>query len=142
MACWTGLGYGRKYPTPFPDFSGLKTVREKRERRELPSVSLFDPRSSTGQNSCSQEPKFIYATRATRGYQKQRISSKIQAKSLRDRGFRVSGTSESFIFALRGRDSSYFGLFSILGAVWLSFNALRGCLAIFSQRGFWQNNGL
>ena len=33
--------------------------------------------------------------------------------------------------APRGKDSSYFGLFSILGAVWLSFNALRGCLAIF-----------
>ena len=31
-------------------------------------------------------------------------------------------------FALRGRDSFYFGLFSIIGAVWLSFNALRGCL--------------
>ena len=32
-------------------------------------------------------------------------------------------------------DSSYFGLFSILGAVWLSFKALRGCLAIFALRG-------
>ena len=36
----------------------------------------------------------------------------------------------------RGRDSFYFGLFSILGAVWLSFNAIRGCLAFFfSLRG-------
>ena len=64
-----------------------------------------------------------------RGYQKQRISLKIHAKSWGDCGFRVSGTSESFVFAPRGRDSFYFGLFSILGAVWLSFNALRGCLA-------------
>ena len=47
----------------------------------------------------------------------------------------VSETSESFVFAPRGRDSSYFGLFSILGAVWLSFNAVRGCLALFSLRG-------
>ena len=37
--------------------------------------------------------------------------------------------------APRGRDFSYFSLFSILGAVWLSFNALRGCLAFFSLRG-------
>ena len=56
------------------------------------------------------------------------ISLKIQEKSSGDRGFRVFGTSESFVFAQRGRDSSYFGLFSIIGAVWLSFNDLRGCL--------------
>ena len=52
-----------------------------------------------------------------RGYQKQRISSKIHVKSLGDHGFRVSGTSESFVFTLRGRNSSYFGLFSILEVV-------------------------
>ena len=73
--------------------------------------------------------------RAARGYRKQRISSKIQAKSSGDRGFRVSETSESFVFDPRGRDSSYFGLFSILWAVWLSFNVLRGCLAVFTLRG-------
>ena len=67
--------------------------------------------------------------RATCGYQIQRISSKIEAKSSRDRGFRVLGTSESFVLAQRGRDSSYFSLFSILRAVWLSINALWGCLA-------------
>ena len=63
------------------------------------------------------------------GYHKQRILLKIHAKSSGDRGFWVPGTSKSFVFAPRGRDSSYFGLFSIIGAVWLSFNALRGCLA-------------
>ena len=68
---------GTKYPTPFPDFYGIKIVREKRERRELLSASLFDPRSSIGRNSSSQEPKFIYAMRAMRGYQKQRISLRI-----------------------------------------------------------------
>ena len=47
----------------------------------------------------------------------------------------VYGTSYSFFNTPIGRDSSYFGLFSILGDVWLSFNALRGCLAIFSLRG-------
>ena len=35
----------------------------------------------------------------------------------------------------RHKDFSYFGLFSILGAIWLSFNALRGCLALFALRG-------
>ena len=64
------------------------------------------------------------------------MSQNIQAKSSGDRRFRVSGTSESFVFALRGRDSSYFGLFSILGAFWLSFNALRDCLDLFSLRGY------
>ena len=59
----------------------------------------------------------------------------IHAKSSGDRGFRVSRTSEIFVFALRGRVSSYFHLFSIIGAVWLSFNALRGCLAVFALRG-------
>ena len=37
--------------------------------------------------------------------------------------------------ASRGRDSFYFGLFSILWASWLSFNALRGCLTFFARRG-------
>ena len=35
----------------------------------------------------------------------------------------------------KGRDSSYFGLFSIIGVVWLSFNALRSCLPIFFPKG-------
>ena len=43
------------------------------------------------------------------------------------------GTFESFFYGTR--DSSYFGLFSILRVVWLSFNALSGCLALFSLRG-------
>ena len=32
-----------------------------------------------------------------------------------------------------------FGLFSIIGAVWLSFNALRCCLAVFALRGYLAN---
>ena len=45
------------------------------------------------------------------------------------------GLSWGVAHAPRGRDSSYFGLFSILGAVWLSFNALRGCWAVFFPKG-------
>ena len=41
-----------------------------------------------------------------------------------------TGLSQGVAHAPRGRDSSYFGLFSILGAVRLSFNALRGCWAV------------
>ena len=101
---------------------------EKRVEREAPT-SLYDLQILVAHFSSGQELNSIYVMRATRGYQKQRISPKIQAKSSGDRGLRVSETFESFIFAPRGMDSSYFGLFSILGAVWLSFNALRGCLA-------------
>ena len=107
---------------------------EREEEREA-STSLHDLRSSVAWFSSSQKLKFIYATRATRGYQKQGISPKIHTKSSGYRGFRVSETSRSFVFTIRGRISSYFGLFSILGAVWLSFNALRGCLALFFLRG-------
>ena len=46
-----------------------------------------------------------------------------------------TGLPRGATHTLRGRDYSYFGLFSILGAVWLSFNALRGCLAIFFPKG-------
>ena len=80
---------GKQYPTPFPAIYGLKTMREKRERRELPSASLFDSWSSAYQNSSSQEPKFVYVTRATRGYRKQRISLRIQAMDSRNQRFRV-----------------------------------------------------
>ena len=45
-----------------------------------------------------------------------------------------AGLLRGVAHALRGRDSSYFGLFSILRADWLSFNALRGCLAVFALR--------
>ena len=46
-----------------------------------------------------------------------------------------AGLPRGVAHTLRGRDSSYFGLFSILWAVWLSFNALRGCLALFFPKG-------
>ena len=107
---------------------------EERVDREAPT-SLYDLRSLITKFSSGQELKCTYATRAMSGYWRQRILLKIQAKSSRDHGFRVSGISENFVFAQRGRDSSYFDLFSILGAVWLSFNALRGCLAVFALRG-------
>ena len=47
----------------------------------------------------------------------------------------VHGTFKIFFYGPRGRDSFCFGLVSILGAVWLSFNALRGCLDLFALRG-------
>ena len=60
-------------------------------------------------------------------------NSKFRAEDSESRKLRVQEvfTELSWVVAhdSRGRDSSYYGLFSILGAVWLSFNALRGCLA-------------
>ena len=78
---------------------------EERVKREAPT-SLYDLQSSVAHFLSSQELKFIYATRATRGYRKQRISPKIHAKSSGDRGFHAFGTFESFVFTPRGRYSS------------------------------------
>ena len=98
----------------FSHFSVAVRVRREKEKREtLPSLSLYDLCESVARFLTSQELKFLYATRATRGYQKQRILPKIRAKSLGDLGFRVSGKSKSFIFALRGREPSYSSLFFI-----------------------------
>ena len=108
---------------------------EERVEREAPT-SLYNLQSLVARFSSGQELNSIYVTRAMRGCWKQRVSPKIHAKSLGDCGFRVSETSKSFVFAPRVRDSSYFGLFSIIWDVWLMFNALRGCLAIFSLRGY------
>ena len=47
-----------------------------------------------------------------------------------------AGLSQGVVHAQRGKDSSYFGLFSILGVVWLSFNALKGLFGpFFSPKG-------
>ena len=59
---------------------------EERVEREAPT-SLYDLRSLVVRFSSGQELKSIYATRAMLGYRKQRVSPKIQAKSLGDRGF-------------------------------------------------------
>ena len=48
----------------------------ERERRETPP-SLYDLLRSGGRNPSSQDLKFIYSTRATRGYRQHAISSKI-----------------------------------------------------------------
>ena len=46
-----------------------------------------------------------------------------------------TGLPRFFFYAPRGRDSSYFCLFSILGAVWFSFNALKGLFGRFFPKG-------
>ena len=51
-------------------------VELEREMRET-SHSLYDLRRSGGQNPSSQDSKFIYLTRATRGYPQHAILSKI-----------------------------------------------------------------
>ena len=62
---------------------------EETVEREAPT-SLYDLQSSVTRFSSSQVLKSIFTMSATRGYRKQKISPKIQVKSLRDRGFRVT----------------------------------------------------
>ena len=74
---------------------------------------------------------------------KLQVSPRVLAEGSRSQKLRVEKVFEEvpqvITHASRGRDSFYFDLFSILGAVWLSFNALRGCLAIFSLRDYLAN---
>ena len=51
-------------------------------------ASLFDIRSFDRRNSSDQERKFIYLTSATREYQKNGISSRIQVRSSKNPKFR------------------------------------------------------
>ena len=63
---------------------------------------------------------------------------RIQARRWGNQRFHLRSvykTSLSFLYVPRGRYSSYFGLFSILEAVWLSFNALKGMFAPFCPKG-------
>ena len=67
----------RKYHIFSPFSVGSDSGREsERERRETPH-SLYNLRRSGGRNSSSQDLKFIYSTRFTRGYRQHAISSKI-----------------------------------------------------------------
>ena len=63
---------------------GIVSV-EMRER----GVSIYDLWRSSGRISSGQDLKFIYSTRATRGYKKHEISLRIRAKSLGNQRFRV-----------------------------------------------------
>ena len=66
----------RKYHIFSPFSTGLDSGPElEREMRETPH-SRYDLRRSGGRNPSSQDLKFIYSTRATRGYQQQAILSK------------------------------------------------------------------
>ena len=57
------------------------------EREAL--ASFYDIRRSGSRISLGQDLKFIYLTRASRGYQKHEISSRIRAKSLGNQRFQV-----------------------------------------------------
>ena len=76
-------GKGRKI-TFSPIFGNGREL--ERERRKTPP-SLYDLRRSGGRNSSSQDLKFIYSTRATRGYRQHAISLKISCleKKFRER---------------------------------------------------------
>ena len=67
----------------------------------------------SGSVSSGQDLKSEYSSRATLGHRNQEFSSKIRAEVREGRGSRVFGTPKSFIFAPRGREPSYSGLFFI-----------------------------
>ena len=67
---------------------GEKRKRREKEEREAPT-SLYNLRRLVGQFSSSQELKIICSTKASCGYRKQEISSRIQVKSSGNQGFRV-----------------------------------------------------
>ena len=71
--------------------------KEKKEKKERTSRFSSNRRLFDGRNSSNRESKSVYATKATRGYWKQEVSAKLE----------------------RGRDSSYFGSFSIIRVVGL-----------------------
>ena len=108
-----------------------KTLEREREREKLRFL-FGDSWGFVGRKLSSLELKFFVSMRATCRHQKGGISSKIHRRRFGEiKGFefrKCFKASYGFYYSPRGRDSSYFGLFSILGAVWLSFNALRGCL--------------
>ena len=116
--------------------------REQRGReRNRIQPSFHDPRSSVSRNLSRQEPKFIVSKRAMHGYQKRKISPKIQRRRFGEIGFfelrRCSRYLIRFYCALRGRNSSYLGLFLLLWTDFylriclVGFSALRGCLTCF-----------
>ena len=60
--------------------TGLTVGERERRERNRSKASFSDLRSSIGQNSLSQELKFIYSMRATRTYKNREISPKIQER--------------------------------------------------------------
>ena len=87
-----GGGGGGGWGVERPDFLLGKKIVESREigkeKKEI-QTSLFNLRSSIDRNSSSQEQKFIYSTRATRGYRKHGILPRIQARSSGNQKFGV-----------------------------------------------------
>ena len=67
---------------------GKRKKRREKEEREAPT-SFYDIRRSVGRFSSGQELKIICLTKATHGYRKHEISSRIQVKSSGNQGFWV-----------------------------------------------------
>ena len=76
-------GRKKNLPLHFP------VAVEMREGGEKALASLYNLWRSGGRISSGQDLKFIYSIRATRGYQKHEISSRVCAKSLGNQRFRV-----------------------------------------------------
>ena len=103
-----------------------RAMRGYRQHAVSPKISVWrrksSERSSTfslrftaigGSVLVSQDLKSEYSSRATRGLQNKEFLSKIRAEVQEGRGSRVFGTPKSFVFAPRGREPSYSGLYFI-----------------------------
>ena len=76
MLKWTKRTKGKKKSSFF--WRGNNSGRERvRGERKLPP-SLYDLLRSGGRNPSSQDLKFIYSTRATRGYRQHAVSPKVR----------------------------------------------------------------
>ena len=113
--------------------------RERERERKVPFDDSRDfvNRNSSGQEESSSTRRGLRWVSKTRDFTEDSREEfgKSKVSSLGS----VHGTSYGFFYAPRGRDSSYFGLFSILEAVWLSFNALKGLFAVLALRGCLEN---
>ena len=85
-------------------------------REALPSPQ--DLRRSAARFSLGQDLKSKYSSKAMRGHRNQEFSSKIRVEVREGRGSRVFGTPKSFVFAPRGREPSYSGLYFIYMLFW------------------------
>ena len=110
-------------------------MREREEGKSASKLSFNDPRSFVGRNLSSQEPKFIASTRATCGYQKRGISSKIQGGDLGESNFSgLGGVLETSFCSTMLQEVGIFPtlvLFPSYGLILGGTGVLRACLADF-----------
>ena len=94
----------------------------ERERKRGNQASLFDPRSSIGWEFVEPRVKVHLLDEGYAYIPKKRDFTEDSKEEISgNQGFRTREASYSCYYTSRGRDSSYFDLFSTLRAIWLCF---------------------